>query len=291
MDRTYTAPGFRPGRLLHAKEASMMPGGRGVNVSIILAHLGHRSAATGFLAGHTGAFIRDDLLDRKISTSFVNIIGENKVNTFIVDPDAGTETVMAAQGPAVDEDAVDRFFWCLSRLLPQADALFMGGALPPGMPDTFYRDIIDEAQRSNIPTFVTSSGDVLARSIDSIPTVVKIDDQSAHRSTESVKQRCRSIFDEGIDWVISTYEGSNVFCTAKGMFISDIASDGASSHRSADDALMAGMIVARKEHMGVEEAIRFSMACVRESMASSDSLVCDRGSVERTMADIVVQRI
>jgi 1-phosphofructokinase family hexose kinase len=299
MDEGYTTREFRPGRWFYASDVNRSPGGRGINVSIILKQLGYDSVATGFLAGHTGSYIRDDLLARGISTNFVNIKGSNRTNTFIREESGGIETALTDIGPTVSEDAQRRFFWNLERLLPRVTAVQMGGSLPPGVPDDFFKEVIDRVKRKNIPVYIDSFGSPLDLAIEALPTVVKID----HRFMNTIRNISLSamdhlidiskkIFDEGVDWIITSYfNKSNLFCTTKGFFLAEIKMDNLFTFRSANDALIAGMIVAREERMGIEDTIRFAMSCVQQTVECPEKGLPSREAVESSICNVTVQKI
>jgi 1-phosphofructokinase family hexose kinase len=299
MDESYATDGFQAGRWYRAKSVLRSPGGKGVNVSIILRQLGYDSVTTGFLAGHTGAYIRDDLLARGITTNFVNIRGENRTNTFIKDETCHIETAMTEDGPTVCPDAIQRFFWNLERILPRATAVHMGGSLPPGAPSEFFRDAVDRARRKNIPVYVDASGESLDLAATALPTVVKIDRRfdgpardAAPDSAEHLMAVSKRIFDEGVDWIVtSRSNSSNIFCTTKGFYQADIKADFAVTYRAASDALMAGMIAARAEHMSIEDIIRFSMACVIQTVCSPQKGLPSRAAVEASLDDVTIQKI
>lgn len=299
MDEAYMVPEFRPGRWFRASGVNRSPGGRGVNASIVLKQLGYDSVATGFLAGHSGAYIRDNLLARDISTNFVEIRGENRTNTYIMDELGGLETAVTDMGPTVFEDAQKRFFWNLERLLPRATAVQMGGSLPPGVPDDFFKEVINRVKKKNIPIYVDAFGSALDLAIEALPTVVKLD----HRFMDTIRgislsaldhliEISKKIFNDGVDWVVTSYfNNSNLFCTTKGFFLGEIKLDRIVTFRSAGDALTAGMIVARQERMGIEDTIRFAMACVQETVRCAEKGLPSRESVETAMGDIMIQKI
>lgn len=299
MDEGYTVSELRPGRWYRAKDVNRSPGGRGINASIVLKQLGYDSVATGFLAGHSGEYIRDDMLARGISANFVNIKGENRTNTFILDEVGGVETAITDVGPTVYEDAQRRLFWNLDRLLPRATAVLMGGSLPPGVPDVFFKEVIDRMKRKNIPVFIDAYGRALDLAIEALPTVVKLD----HRFMDTVRGISLStldhlieisgrIFDEGVDWVITSYfNNSNVFCTPKGYYMAEIKRENILTLRSANDALMAGMVVAREERMGLEDTIRFAMACVQANVRYSEKGVPSREAVDDLTGEIKVIKL
>lgn len=303
MDVVYTANEFRPGRWFRAKEAIRAAGGRGVNVSIMLKQLGFDSIATGFLGGHTGNFIRSELLKRDISTNFVNVEGESRSNTYIHEMSEmfdGVETVVTDAGPRVPESAQRRFFWKLDRLMPRATAVHIGGSLPQGVPDEFCRDAVDAARRLNIPVFLDTYGPPMDRALEALPTVVKID----HRSINTVRNITQSaldhlieiskrMFDEGVDWVITSYfNHSSVFCTTKGFYMGELNPERISTVRAAGDALMTGMIVAREDRMGVEDTVRFAMACVTANVGwQGKGIEGGRPRVEELMGEITVSKL
>lgn len=299
MDEVYFVPELRPGRSFHASGSYRSPGGRGINVSIILKQLGYDSVATGFLAGHSGAYIREDLLARGISTNFVQIKGENRTNTFIVDLGGKLETSITDPGPTVFEDAQKRFFWNLERLLPRATTLYMGGSIPPGVPDDFFKEAINRARHRNIPVYVATFGDPLNLAIEALPTVIKIDQKfmKAVRgislsALDNLLEISKRIFDEGVDWVITSYfNNSNLFCTTKGFFLAEINLNDTRTFRTAADSLMAGMILAREERLSTEDTIRFAMACVQANVRHPEKGLPSRETVESMLGDIAIQKL
>ncbi|MDR1966704.1 MAG: PfkB family carbohydrate kinase [Synergistaceae bacterium] len=299
MDESYSTAEFRPGRWYRAQQVVRSPGGRGVNASIILKQLGYDSIATGFLAGHTGSYIRDDLLSRGITTNFVNIKGENRTNTFIRDVAGGIETAMTEEGPTISDDAVRRFFWNLERILPKATAVQMGGSLPPGVPCDFFRETIDRVKKKNIPVYIDSSGPALDLAIEALPTVVKIDQRFASTvrnvtlsNLDHLMDVSKKIFDEGVDWIITSYfNRSSLFCTTKGFYLAEVKLDNPITYRAASDALIAGMIVAREERMGIEDTIRFGMACVIQTICCPEKGLQSRLAVESSVGDVTIQKI
>ena len=299
MDESYATDDFTPGRWYRAKGVVRSPGGKGINASIILKQLGYDSLATGFLAGHTGSYIRDDLLAQGITANFVNIKGENRTNTFIKDESNGVETAMTEEGPCVFPDAVKRFFWSLERILHRATAVYMGGSLPPGAPDDFFKETVDRVKKKNIPVYVDSSGGPLDLAIEALPAVVKIDrrfadfeEGDASLSIDHLKEVSKRIFDEGVDWIITAHsKKSSLFRTTKGFYLAEIEVDRPVTYRAASDALMAGMIIAREERMGIEDTIRFAMSCVIQTVCCPQKGLPSREAVESSLGGVTIQKI
>ena len=54
LDYVIQVDDFKPGIINKTKFEEFLPGGKGINVSIVLSNLGHESTALGFMAGFTG---------------------------------------------------------------------------------------------------------------------------------------------------------------------------------------------------------------------------------------------
>ena len=59
LDYIVRVDGFKPGIINRTTYENILPGGKGINVSIVLSNLGHKSVALGFMAGFTGDDIEE----------------------------------------------------------------------------------------------------------------------------------------------------------------------------------------------------------------------------------------
>ena len=73
-------------------------GGKGINDSRILKRLGVDSTATGFIGGFTGQFITEALQQEGISTAFVPVSQDTRINVKIK---ADQETEINGPGPRI----------------------------------------------------------------------------------------------------------------------------------------------------------------------------------------------
>lgn len=61
LDYIVSVPGFELGKTNRTESEQLLPGGKGINVSILLNHIGIESTALGFCAGFTGEEIKRQL--------------------------------------------------------------------------------------------------------------------------------------------------------------------------------------------------------------------------------------
>ena len=71
------------GAINRSKKETSLPGGKGINVSIVLSNLGKKSVATGFLGGYTGEYIKKELQDKHIDCGFISVEGNTRINVKI----------------------------------------------------------------------------------------------------------------------------------------------------------------------------------------------------------------
>ena len=92
----------------------LTPGGKGINVSCVLAELDLDSTAYGFVAGFTGEAIEKGIRNDRIITDFIKLKhGISRINIKIK---AGTETEINCQGPHIDERELERLLQKVDRI-------------------------------------------------------------------------------------------------------------------------------------------------------------------------------
>ena len=126
------------GEVNRAKGEDCVLGGKGINVSGVLAELGCRSTALGFVAGETGAWLERGLAAQGITTDFIHLAqGMTRINVKIK---AGQETELNGAGPDIPESAMEQLEAQLDQLA-EGDILILAGSIPSSLPQT-TRDLL-----------------------------------------------------------------------------------------------------------------------------------------------------
>ncbi|MBO4584102.1 MAG: 1-phosphofructokinase, partial [Clostridia bacterium] len=114
-DCIMTFDALEHGALNRAKTQELRFGGKGINVSRVLAELGIPSVALGFTGGFTGDAIAASLKGTPVTPDFVALRGGfSRVNVKVITP--GGETELNAPGPRVEADELDALFAKLDAL-------------------------------------------------------------------------------------------------------------------------------------------------------------------------------
>ena len=173
IDKTYTVEGFGLDRVHRPTEARTVPGGKGINVVRVLKELGRAGVATGFVGGRTGDAILEGLDKERIPHDFVRVAGESRLCIAVVDPASGTQTEVNENGPDISPDEVGAMLRNVTALVPGKDFVVLCGSVPPGVPTSFYGDIIRIAEKAGVRTVLDTSGECLGEAIQSAPFMVK----------------------------------------------------------------------------------------------------------------------
>ena len=130
-----TAP-LRVGEINRAAREECRPGGKGVNVAILLSRLGADACALGFCAGASGGMLRTLLSGVGCRSDLTELTGGmTRINVKIL---GEPETACNGSGPAVDGAALERLVRKLERLTSR-DTLVLSGNLQPSIADAYAR--------------------------------------------------------------------------------------------------------------------------------------------------------
>ncbi|MCM1180315.1 MAG: 1-phosphofructokinase [Clostridium sp.] len=170
LDYIVTVQDFTVGKVNRTKKELVLPGGKGINVSIVLKNLGMASTALGFVAGFTGEEIKRRLAEQEIDTDF--IMAGNGMSRINVKLRSNEESEINGIGPDLDEASLSQFMAKID-LLKDGDVLVLAGSIPAVLPETIYRDIMKRLQGKNIMIAVDATKDLLCNVLEYHPFVIK----------------------------------------------------------------------------------------------------------------------
>lgn len=158
------------GRTNRSSSEQMFVGGKGINVSAVLAELGIKSKALGFVAGFTGRAIEDGVTEKGVETDFVHLeSGCSRINVKIK---SGVETELNGQGPQIPEAAIEQLFVKMNEL-QDGDVLVLAGSIPNTLPSDIYEKILARLSDRKIKTVVDATKDLLLNVLKYKPFLIK----------------------------------------------------------------------------------------------------------------------
>ncbi len=145
-------------------------GGKGINVSLVLAELGIRSKALGFVAGFTGKAIEQGITDSGINADFVHLDkGFSRINVKIK---SDKETELNGQGPDIPQEKIDELFSKLDEIT-DGDTIVLAGSIPASLPSDIYEKIIKHLSSKKVRVIVDATKDLLLNVLKYKPFLIK----------------------------------------------------------------------------------------------------------------------
>lgn len=170
LDYIVDVEDFRPGLTNRTSAERILPGGKGINVSLVLMNLGIRNTALGFTAGFTGDEIIRRLQEMGVDSDLISVKnGISRINVKLRSID-GTE--INGAGPEISPDKVEELMQKLDRL-DRGDVLFLAGSIPSSMPDNMYEKIMERLKEKEVMTVVDATRDLLVKVLKYHPFLVK----------------------------------------------------------------------------------------------------------------------
>ena len=279
---------MRLGTINRTNYEQLLPGGKGINVSIVLGNLGHPSRALGFSAGVTGAALEKLLADTGVDADLVHVkAGFTRINAKVK---AVEETELNGQGPRIAPEDVDALFSKLD-VLGQDDTLVISGSVPNTLPSDMYEQVMERLAGRGVRIVVDAERDLLTRVLPYRPFLVKPNNHELGdifgvtlKTRDEVVPYARRIQEMGAQNVLVSMAGEGgVLVAADGQVYQSPAAKGTVVNSvGAGDSCVAGFLAGLMETGSYQTAFRMGLAAGSAS-AFSDHLAT-RSEVEDLMS-------
>lgn len=146
------------------------PGGKGINVSMMLSALGSENTALGFIAGFTGDELTKILKEKNINTNFIRLKdGITRINVKIK---SKNESEINANGPNIKQEDINRLFDILDKLTNK-DYLVLAGSIPSCLKSNFYEIIMERLNKKGVNIIIDATKDLLLKTLKYNPFLIK----------------------------------------------------------------------------------------------------------------------
>ena len=193
LDYVVSVEDFQTEKVNRATSEFVFPGGKGINVSMVLSELGVKNTALGFVAGFTGVELEKQLKDNGAITDFVKVKeGNTRINVklrstytekkVIETSDEETnyeknvqydvETEINGSGPIVSEEELQRLLEKLT-CLNEEDIVVISGSVSKGISQSVYADIVKLCNERNIKVVVDAASSLLWNTLEYEPFLIK----------------------------------------------------------------------------------------------------------------------
>lgn len=284
LDKIVSIPNFRLGKDFVQKDASLSPGGKGINVSRALKHLGVPALATGLIGGSTGKFIQRSLTLEHIPNDFSYVSFETRISLTINDPVRNMETRILDPGQNVPAKDFQQFDVKFRSLLRRAHCAVLAGRAPYGKTDHIYAHLIAMARQRKVPVFLDSHGSALRGGIKAKPFAIKPNLQEAEEalgvrlnSLTKVKQAVNNFHRHGVQLVIISMAAQGaVVSSGREMFLVQPPAVKVKSQVGCGDSFVAGCVYGLVHKLPLSR-----MAAFASAVGTANALGTTPGAVKR----------
>lgn len=170
LDYVVQVEEFTLGAVNRTAGEQIYPGGKGINVSVVLNTLGYDSVALGFIAGFTGNQLIRELQKKGVRNDFISV--ERGMTRINVKVKGGKETEINGIGPEVPAIAAQVLQIQMERL-KAGDVLVLSGSVPKTLPENIYEKLMARLEERNVLVIVDTSGEALTNTLRYKPFLIK----------------------------------------------------------------------------------------------------------------------
>ena len=175
LDYITQVENFKTGEINRTKTETILPGGKGLNVSIVLKNLGIENTALGFVAGFTGEELIKKLEAQGVKTDFVKVKeGITRINVKIssLNNNKVEETALNGMGPQITKENIDELLKKISNMIA-SDFFILSGNIPKNLENNIYEKICKILKEKGITFIVDSTQDLLINVLKYNPFLIK----------------------------------------------------------------------------------------------------------------------
>lgn len=257
---------FNIGEVNRSKEEQIFPGGKGINVSLVLSKLGEMSRCLGFAAGFTGKEIIHRLETEGCETDFIILPkGFSRINVKLKGHE---ESEINGGGPEIQTKELEALFSKLEHLKDD-DILIFAGSIPSLVPQNIYEILIERLSNKKLKIVVDASGEALRRVLQLKPFLVKPNHHELGElfgktltSTDEIIEAAVSLQQIGARNVLVSRaaDGAILLDESGKIYIANAPKGKVVNSVGAGDSMIAGFLAGYQKYGNYNEALKLGIA-------------------------------
>lgn len=299
LDKTVEIPDFSLDAVNRITAMRTDPGGKGLNVSKVIAKLGGTSTVVGVLGGTTGRRIADAMDALGIACQFTFVDGETRTNLKVIDPARHTNTDLNEPGLTVDQETLDHMRDALVAAIRPGDIVVLSGSLPKGAPADTYGSWTAACRTAGTRVFLDADGEPLAHGLAAKPYLAKPNNHELSRLTgraletaDDLLAAARTLIADGVERVVVSMGGDGaLFVSANRAYRAEGLRVPVGSTVGAGDSMVAALAYAAEQGMADADTVRLAVATSAANVMCSGSQAAERSAVDELLPHVVFHEI
>lgn len=224
IDRLIEVPNFEVGRHMMGRRIDVYPAGKGIRVSRVLARLGTRSIATGFVGDRElelfDAFLSAPAAGRAVP-QMLRVNQPTRENVTIVDPVNDRSTYVREEGFEISPKDLERIQGKLGLMARDDAILCYCGSIPPGLSVDVFQQMVKRSIDSGARVLLDTVGEALEATRDLPVWMIRMNRTTAGEiaghpvvSRDEALEMARFLARHGAMSAVTVGAEGAAFCTA-----------------------------------------------------------------------------
>jgi tagatose 6-phosphate kinase len=299
VDKQYMMDALIPGNGMGVKGCSGSVEGNGMNVSRVANIIGEKSLAIGFVGGDSGDFLEEQLCRQGIEHDFVHLAEEGHSSADGIDDATGGISGPFASGAAVKQEDFERLKQKLSANIGQTTVVVLSGGAPEGCSSFVYNELIHMAKEKGKKVILDTCGDLLAKGIQVMPTMIVINTEQVKALTGTVANDTQGIIKaaqvlhrEGIEYfVVSLGKGGALVICDQGVFEGTPPEVEMVNTEGCVDSMVATFAVGFARGYTIEQSLKYALAVSSAVAMTTETAFLRISDLFQIMDSAVVKKI
>lgn len=299
VDKTAEVDYIECGELNRLKNVVSDAGGKGINVSKMVAALGGKSLATGFVGGGSGAEICTVLSRMGISHDFVQVAATTRTNLKIVEH-KGRVTEMNEPGVQVSDIELDALLAKLTSLASPETLFVFSGSIPSGMGTDIYKRCIALVHAKGARAFLDADGEAFRLGLCAQPYFIKPNreelqkhfDLTSRPDTPELVRLCQRLMRDGVEQIALSL-GAEGALFLKGDSVIRVPGLRVKTHSTvgAGDSMVGALAYAADCGMPYEAGLALAVAASAGAVTTIGTKAPDRALVDSLLKQVVIETL
>lgn len=281
------------GDINRMKNDFKLPGGKGINVSRILARINVPSTALGFIGGFTGSFIKGWLKEENVQTNFTEVSDDTRINIKLK---AVEETEINGLGPDVSTAEMLHLKQILKDVTKD-DVVVLSGSKPASVPTGFYQELIEVIKSTGAEFVIDTTGADLMDALPSGPLLVKPNNHELAELYETTFDSVEDIFPYGAKLLatgakhalVSMAGDGALLFTDDAVYSANVLKRSVKNSVGAGDSMIAGFVGAFVKSKDPVEAFKWGVACGSATTFSDDLATAD--FIQELLPEVIITKV
>ena len=276
LDYISQVENFQKGKINRTTNEKILPGGKGLNVSIVLKNLGIDNTALGFIAGFTGDELKRRIEQYNVKTNFIKV--ENGITRINVKISSNEETALNGCGPQITEDDLEKILKQIDEIQKE-DIVILAGNIPKNINKNIYEKICLKLKEKETTFIVDATRELLIGILKYNPFFIKPNKEELEETfgvkiqgEQEIIQYAKKLQEMGARNVLISLggEGAILITEENKIYKANAPKGKVISTVGSGDSMVAGFIAGYIKDKDYKEALKLGIAAGSASAFSTE---------------------